>query len=119
MSVMFEILERLERKDAAAGSESGSNASSIIMQDALIFETAFPTAKSKTPAKKTAASASRDLSNLSKLPFKTPGSLIDIRFDAEAPSGTSKAASRERDFPSIWAMARLCNRRSPMRGTAV
>jgi hypothetical protein len=143
MSVMFEILERLERKGEEAANESVSKAWSTI-QDATSTESVCLPSKPEPLVTKAAAAVSCDLNNLSRIPFSgQPGSLLDIRFDPETPKvpgrtrkpprsssksvnqaaespapGTSRDTSQEPsgDFPSLWAMARLCNKRSRMRG---
>jgi hypothetical protein len=114
MSVMFEVLEHLEKKDADAAIGLASRAWSAMMEPSLV------PAPQPIPAA-AAEVASQDLNNLSRVAArgKRKSSLLDIRFDQEtAPArkprrASSKSAPEEStDFPSLWAMARLCKKRS-------
>ena len=109
MSVMFEILERLESKGGNAAVESVAQA--------------FPTIHDRPPKPERtpesmiskAASVSGDLNNLLQLAFKrlSSSSLLDIRFDGQrGKPGRSAGGDKMTDFASLWAMARLGNAQS-------
>ncbi len=132
MSVMFEVLEHLEKRDADAALGLASRAWSMIVEPPVIEPDCSLPAPAPIAADP-AESVSQDLSNLSRVPFrgKRKSSLLDIRFDPEATSAPARKPRRAKaakeqapspetslepstDFPSLWAMARLCKKRSPV-----
>jgi hypothetical protein len=120
MSVMFEILDSLERKDGVAAARFAAKAWSP-MQGSPAVEAAVSPSKplNATPTE----SVSGDLKVLSQVGLaRASGSrLLAIRFGNVEPKNqspmieTPRTVGREAtsDFPSLWAMARLCSNQSP------
>jgi hypothetical protein len=104
MSVMFEILDRVENHDGDAAAELVAKAWSTL-QDPPAMEPAPPPVKAKAPARKAAKRAPKP-------------ALLDIRFEpAAAPRKRTRPSAKPAkgetagpacDFASLWAMARLC-----------
>jgi len=106
MSVMFEILDRLENHDGDAAAELVAKAWSTL-QDAPAMKAVPAAAKLKPPARKAAKRVPKP-------------SLLDIRFEPPAaPRKRTRQSAKPvkehaipgaaYDFASLWAMARLCN----------
>lgn len=125
MSVMFEVLEHLEKSDADAALGLASKAWSA-MAEPVEMEPAC-----SVPPPLPAETVSQDLTNLSRVSLrgKRKSSVLDIRFDPESASTPARkprrakatkeeAAEPSTDFPSLWAMARLCKTRLPKKRPA-
>ena len=122
MSVMFEVLEHLEKSDTDAALGLASKAWSA-MAEPVEFEPACSVPPPLPVVAGPVETVSQDLTNLSRVSLrgKRKSSLLDIRFDPESASmparkpRRAKAAKEEAvepNFPSLWAMARLCKKRS-------
>jgi len=98
MSVMFEILDRLEKKDGDGAATFAARAWSSVSNSPVSSSSLRDDEPGSVP---------NDLSRLSQRAFP----LLDIRFGAA--TRPVLGPRQPTDFPSLWAMARLCQTQSP------